>query len=88
MLVSFSLQDWSLKSATNVHNYPNVVSAAAVEKKQKYIAVSLVYDASLECDARLNLFFLVSLFPSCLPFVVFWPHLLKIFSPNANTLNL
>lgn len=62
MLVSFSLHDWSLKSATNVHNYPNVVLAAAVKKKQKYIAVSLMYDASLECDDRLNLFFLFLFF--------------------------
>lgn len=68
--------------------YPNVVSAAGVKKKQKYIAVSLMYDASLEFDAGLNLFFLVSLFPSCLLFVVLWPHLPKIFSPNTNTLNL
>lgn len=37
--------------------YPNVVSAAGVKKKQKYIAVSLMYDASLEFDAGLNLFF-------------------------------
>lgn len=42
--------------------YPNVVSAAGVKKKQKYIAVSLMYDASLEFDAGLNLFFLFLFF--------------------------